>query len=120
MNFLTAIQADRLITQIREESDPTSPVSKKAIEKLARLGNAAVPKILEAMASCDKRLTGEYVGLLSSLIDDRTLPVVTRGLAASGAGAVGRLRCPQANARARSDRTRDPGTYYRSILQEAR
>jgi eukaryotic-like serine/threonine-protein kinase len=81
MNFLTAIQADRLITQIREESDPASPVSKKAFEKLARLGNAAVPKILDALASCDKRLTGEYVGLLSSLIDDRTLPLVTRGLA---------------------------------------
>jgi serine/threonine-protein kinase len=81
MNFLTAIQADRLITQIREESDPTSPTSKKAFEKLGRLGNAAVPKILEAMASCDKKLTGEYVGLLSSLIDDRTLPLVTRGLA---------------------------------------
>jgi serine/threonine-protein kinase len=81
MNFLTAIQADRLITQIREESDPGSPTSKKAFEKLGRLGNAAVPKILEALASCDKKLTGEYVGLLSSLLDDRTLPLVTRGLA---------------------------------------
>ncbi len=83
MNFITSIQADRLISQIREDGDPTSPSSKKAFEKLGRLGNAAVPKILEALASADKRQTVEYVELLSSLINDKTLPVITRGLAES-------------------------------------
>jgi HEAT repeat protein/tRNA A-37 threonylcarbamoyl transferase component Bud32 len=81
MNFLTAIQADRLISQIREEADPTSPNAKKAFQKLGKLGNGAVPKILEALASADKRQTVEYVELLSSLIDDKTLPVILRGLA---------------------------------------
>jgi serine/threonine-protein kinase len=80
MNFLTALQADRLISQIREEADPTSPTAKKAFQKLGKLGNAAVPKILEALASADKRQTVEYVELLSSLIDDKTLPVIVRGL----------------------------------------
>jgi serine/threonine-protein kinase len=83
MNFLTSIQADRLISQIREEADPTSPNAKKAFQKLAKLGNGAVPKILEALASADKRQTVEYVELLSSLIDDKTLPVILRGLADS-------------------------------------
>jgi len=81
MNFLTALQADRLISQIREEADPTSANAKKAFQKLGKLGNAAVPKILEALASADKRQTVEYVELLSSLIDDKTLPVIIRGLA---------------------------------------
>jgi len=83
MNFITSIQADRLISQIREEADPTSPNAKKAFEKLGKLGNGAVPKILEALSSADKRQTVEYVELLSSLIDDKTLPVVLRGLAHS-------------------------------------
>jgi HEAT repeat protein/tRNA A-37 threonylcarbamoyl transferase component Bud32 len=83
MNFLTAIQADRLISQIREEADPTSPSAKKAFEKLGKLGNGAVPKILEALSSADKRQTVEYVELLSSLISEKTLPLITRGLADS-------------------------------------
>ena len=80
MSFYTAFQADRLITQIREEGDPTSPAAKKAFQKLAKLGNAAVPKILEALASADKRQTVEYVELLSGLTDDKTLPMIARGL----------------------------------------
>jgi serine/threonine-protein kinase len=80
MSFLSTLQADRLISQIREQADPTSPTAKKAFEKLGKLGNAAVPKILEALASADKRQTVEYVELLSSLTDDKTLPVVARGL----------------------------------------
>ena len=83
MNFLTALQADRLIAQIREESDPTSPSAKKAFAKLAKLGNGAIPKILEALASADKRQTAEYVELLNSLINDKTLTLVVQGLADS-------------------------------------
>ena len=81
MNFLTALQADRLIGQIREEGDPTSPNAKKAFAKLGKLGNGAIPKVLEALATADKRQTVEYVELLSSLITDKTLPLITRGLA---------------------------------------
>src|SRR4029078_6096889 len=80
MSFYTAFQADRLISQIREETAPTSPNAKKAFQKLGKLGNAAVPKILEALASADKRQTVEYVELLSSLTDDKTLPLMARGL----------------------------------------
>jgi eukaryotic-like serine/threonine-protein kinase len=81
MNFITALQADRLIAQIREESDPTSQNAKKAFAKLGKLGNSAIPKILEALASADKRQTVEYVELLSSLISDKTLSLISRGLA---------------------------------------
>jgi HEAT repeat protein/tRNA A-37 threonylcarbamoyl transferase component Bud32 len=80
MNFITAFQADRLISQIRDEPDPTSPGAKRAFEKLGKLGNAAVPKILEALASADKRQTVEYVELLTKQLNDKTLPLIARGL----------------------------------------
>ena len=66
MNFLTALQADRLIAQIREEADPSSANGKKLFAKLGKLGTGAIPKILEALASADKRQTVEYVELLSA------------------------------------------------------
>jgi eukaryotic-like serine/threonine-protein kinase len=81
MNFLTALQADRLIAQIREEPDPASASGKQLFAKLGKLGTGAIPKILEALASADKRQTAEYVELLSNLTSDKTLPQVTRGLA---------------------------------------
>ena len=83
MNFITALQADRLIAQIREESDPSSATGKQLFAKLGKLGTAAIPKILEALASSDKRQTTEYVEILGSLISDKTLQLVTRGLADS-------------------------------------
>src|SRR5262245_5945860 len=81
MNFLTALQADRLIAQIREEADPSSANGKQLFAKLGKLGASAIPKILEALASADKRQTTEYVEILSSLVSDKTLPLITRGLA---------------------------------------
>ncbi len=81
MNFITSFNADRLIAQIREEADPSSANGKKLFAKLGKLGPGAIPKILEALASADKRQTVEYVELLNSLISDKTLPLVTRGLA---------------------------------------
>ena len=81
MNFLTALHADRLIAQIREEPDPSSATGKKLFTKLGGLGTGAIPKILEALASADKRQTAEYVEILSGLTSDKTLPLITRGLA---------------------------------------
>jgi HEAT repeat protein/tRNA A-37 threonylcarbamoyl transferase component Bud32 len=81
MNFLTAYRADALISQIREEADPSSVNGKKLFAKLRELGTGAIPKILEALASADKRQTVEYVELLSTLTSDKTLPLITRGLA---------------------------------------
>jgi eukaryotic-like serine/threonine-protein kinase len=81
MNFLTALQADRLIAQIREEADPSSANGKKLFAKLGKLGAGAIPKILEALASADKRQTAEYVETLNGLLSDKTLALVTRGLA---------------------------------------
>ncbi|HEX6992622.1 MAG TPA: HEAT repeat domain-containing protein [Gammaproteobacteria bacterium] len=83
MNFIVAFQADRLISQIQDAADPSSPAARKAFEKLGKLGTPAIPKILDAIACADRRQTVEYVEILTSLISDKTLNVVARGLADS-------------------------------------
>ncbi|MFO7286143.1 MAG: HEAT repeat domain-containing protein [Gammaproteobacteria bacterium] len=98
MNFIVAFQADRLISQI-QNADPGSPEERKAFEKLGKLGTGAIPKILEALASADRRQTAEYVDVLTSLTNDKTLNVVVRGLADSDprtvAGTVAALSASQ-------------------------
>jgi serine/threonine-protein kinase len=84
MNLLTSYQADKLIQQIREEADPSSPDGKRLFDKLSKLGQGAIPKILDALASADKRQTVEYVEVLSGFINDKTLPLITRGLSGEG------------------------------------
>lgn len=81
MSFLSSLQADRLISKIRDEADPSSQNAKKAFQKLARLGEGAVPKVLRALSSADKRQTVEYVELLCAMLNDKTLPAIARGLA---------------------------------------
>jgi len=84
MDFLTKHlpgRAEALVSQIRQESDLTSPRAKKAFRQLHDLGDRAVPQILEAFASADKSQTVEFVEVLSKLVTDQTLPVIVRGLA---------------------------------------
>ena len=81
MNFISALQAERLIAQISSEADPGSVGAKKAFGKLGKLGPAAIPKILRALGEADKRQTVEYVEVLGALISDKTLPIVVKGLA---------------------------------------
>jgi serine/threonine-protein kinase len=80
MDFFTGFQADRLISQIAEQSDPKSPAAQKAFAKLGQLGGKAVPKILDALGSADKNQTAEYVETLSKITTDKTLMIVARGL----------------------------------------
>ena len=49
--------------------------------RAGKLGPAAIPKILRALGEADKRQTVEYVEVLGVLINDKTLPVVVKGLA---------------------------------------
>jgi len=81
MNFITGFQADRLISQISEQTDPKSPAAQKALAKLVKLGVSAVPKILDALGSADKQQTGEYVEILRKVTSDRSLMTVAKGLA---------------------------------------
>jgi serine/threonine-protein kinase len=80
MNLFTSFQAERLISQIRGHADPSSADARKAVQKLLKLGSGAIPKILEATASADRSQTACYVEVLSNLCNDKTLPIIARGL----------------------------------------
>ena len=81
MKILNALKAERLISQIQAEGDPSAPGAKKSFDKLRKMGTAAVPKILSILGTADKRQTVEYVDILSSTITDKSLPTIVQGLA---------------------------------------
>ena len=81
MKLITGFQASRLVAQIAENGDPSSSVSRKAFDKLRKLGPGVIPTILEALRLADKNLTGEYVELLTEFADNKNLPALVRGLA---------------------------------------
>jgi serine/threonine-protein kinase len=72
MSFFADLRAERLIEEIRGIGDPTNPDAKKALDKLAKLGTGAIPKILDALATADKKETVAYVEILTQFVDNKT------------------------------------------------
>ena len=100
MSFITNLRADRIIAEIKatEEGGPTANV--KALERLARLGASAIPRVIDALASADKQ---ETAGFVERAVDAARRPHVsarrggTRGRqpAHGGRGDLGALLRPQ-------------------------
>ncbi len=80
MNFITAFKAERLIQQIRAESDLGGAEARKCLKKLSALGAGAIPKILEALGASSRSQTDSFVEVLSGLLNDKTLPLIAQGL----------------------------------------
>ncbi|MDQ1309196.1 MAG: eukaryotic-like serine/threonine-protein kinase, partial [Pseudomonadota bacterium] len=80
MSFFTNMRAERLIADVKAAGDADSPAARKAIEKLGQLGPSAIPKIVDALANADKQETAAFVGVLASLLDNKSLPAVVAGL----------------------------------------
>ncbi|MCZ8130702.1 MAG: HEAT repeat domain-containing protein [Steroidobacteraceae bacterium] len=81
MGFLTAFRGERLLADIKSAGDPSSPLARKAIEKLVGLGPSAIPMVLEALGQADRKETVAYVEVLAALADQKNLAAVVRGLA---------------------------------------
>src|SRR5262245_27765554 len=80
MSFFSDMRAERLIAEIRGIGDPTQPESQKAFQKLGRIGPGAIPKILDALASADRKETVAYVEILTQLVDNKTFPILIEGM----------------------------------------
>lgn len=80
MSFFSDLRAERLIAEIRGIGDPLHPDSQKALQKLARIGPGAIPKILDALAVADRKETAAYVDILTQLIDNRSFPILVQGM----------------------------------------
>ncbi len=72
MSFFADLRAERLIEEIRGIGDPTNPNARKALDKLAKLGTGAIPKILDALATADKKETVAFVEILTQFVDNKT------------------------------------------------
>jgi serine/threonine-protein kinase len=88
MSFFSTLKTERLISEIREAPDPQSPQAQKAVQKLASMGAAAINPIIEALGQADKRETVPYVEALAALVDNKTFPLLIKGMAESNARAV--------------------------------
>ncbi|HZF17558.1 MAG TPA: HEAT repeat domain-containing protein [Steroidobacteraceae bacterium] len=88
MSFFSTLKTERLIAEIREAADPQSPVAQKAVQKLASMGAAAIAPIVEALGQADKRETVAYVEALSAVVDNKTFPLLIKGMAENNARAV--------------------------------
>ena len=80
MSFFTNLRADRLITEIRSCTDPASPATQKAVERLKDLGPAAIESVFAALPDADKNATLAFVEVLSGLVSQKSFPLFVRGL----------------------------------------
>ena len=80
MSFFTNLRADRLITEIRSCTDPASPATQKAVERLKDLGPAAIESVFAALPDADKNATLAFVEVLAGLVSQKSFPTFVRGL----------------------------------------
>jgi eukaryotic-like serine/threonine-protein kinase len=80
MSFFANFRADSLIEKIRTVGDTAHPDAQSAFAKLAKLGSSAIPKIIEALGSADKKETLAYVDVLTKLADNKNFPALAEGL----------------------------------------
>ena len=77
MSPLSNLRAERLIA--KAAGDTPESDTRKALDKLAKLGPAAIPRIIDALANADKQETAGFVSALSSMLDARTFPSWRKG-----------------------------------------
>ncbi|HSD52600.1 MAG TPA: HEAT repeat domain-containing protein [Burkholderiales bacterium] len=80
MSLFSNLRAERLIAEIKATGETTEAGTRKALDKLVKLGPAAIPRIIDALANADKQETAGFVNALSTLLDQRTFPAVAEGL----------------------------------------
>ncbi|HWJ06232.1 MAG TPA: HEAT repeat domain-containing protein [Steroidobacteraceae bacterium] len=87
MSFFTNLRADRLIAEIKA-AEPGNG-HRAPLEKLARLGPSAIPRVIDALANADKQETEGFIAVLTSLLDNRTFNAVAQGLTEGNQRTVG-------------------------------
>ena len=80
MKFLTAIKAERCVSQLLAEPDANTPVAQKALESLKNSGKAAIPILIDALASADRYQTIGIVDALTAQVNDKNFKEVAKGL----------------------------------------
>jgi HEAT repeat protein/tRNA A-37 threonylcarbamoyl transferase component Bud32 len=80
MKFFSSLRAERLIAQFLEQSDINAPASRKAADVLRKLGEGAIPIVIDAFATADRNQTGVLVETLTEQLNDKTFRQFAAGL----------------------------------------
>ncbi len=80
MKFLTAIKAERCVSQLLAEPDCNTPTAQKALNSLKSSGKAAIPILIDALATADRYQTIGIIDALTAQVSDQTLKTVAEGL----------------------------------------
>jgi len=80
MKFFSALKAERCVTQLLAEPDANTPTAQKALTSLKNSGKAALPVMIDALASADRYQTIGIVDALTSQVSDETFKVIAQGL----------------------------------------
>ncbi len=81
MSLLGGFRADQLVNELVAEQTPDSASAKRLINRIKKIGPKVIPKAIDALALSDKSHTMIFVDILSSLVNDKTLPLYREGLA---------------------------------------
>lgn len=80
MKFLTAIKAERCVSQLLAEPDANTPTAQKALKSLKNSGKAAIPILIDALASADRYQTVGIVDALTAQVNEQNFKAVAQGL----------------------------------------
>ncbi len=80
MKFLSSLKAERCISQVLETQDLRSPEGRKAVENLRGLGDAAVPRVIEALSAADASQARTFIEFLATQASDKTFKDFAAGL----------------------------------------
>lgn len=80
MKFLTAMKAERCVSQLLAEPDANTPTAQKALNSLKNSGKAAIPILIDALASADRYQTVGVVDALTAQVSEQNFKTVAQGL----------------------------------------
>jgi serine/threonine-protein kinase len=75
------MRGERLLGELKDSGELTSPRTRKVIEKLTAMGADAIPLVLKALPGADKRETLALAEVLGALAVPKLLPAILEGLA---------------------------------------
>ncbi|MFK8016271.1 MAG: HEAT repeat domain-containing protein [Gammaproteobacteria bacterium] len=88
MKLFRNIKADKLAKQLVTLRDHDSSDAQKAIEALAKIGDPAVPKVIDALLLADKQQMVSFVELLGRLLNAKNVDTYLEALAGDSTRAV--------------------------------
>ncbi|RMF98037.1 MAG: serine/threonine protein kinase [Gammaproteobacteria bacterium] len=80
MKFLSTLKAERSIAQLLEEPDIDTPTARKAAENLKKAGAAAIPRVIDALATADTKQGTVLIEALTENLNDKTFDRFAEGL----------------------------------------